>query len=247
MAPSGHLERARARVAFALDYADLPSALGGARQVVPYVGVLKLGLELFVRSGPEGVRAVVELAAEAGAGVFLDLKLHDIPETVARAVEGAATLGVRFLTVHASGGRTMLERAQASAGSVELLAVTVLTSLDDADLVTMGVSRGVETHVVELGRLAQNAGVPGLVCAASDVARVRGRLGPGVRLVTPGIRPASASAGDQKRVSTPSAALAAGADLLVVGRPIRDASSPADAARALLDEVLAFEASNSPR
>jgi orotidine-5'-phosphate decarboxylase len=243
MASTALVERARSRLAFALDYPDLPSALAGARHVVAHVGVLKLGLELFVRSGSEGVRSVADVAAEAGAHLFLDLKLHDIPETVARAVEGAAALGVRFLTVHASGGSAMLARAQASAGATELLAVTVLTSLDDHDLQSVGVTHPVGEQVLRLGTLATQAGVPGLVCAPSDAPRLRAHLGPAVRLVTPGIRPAFASAGDQKRVATPAAALAAGADLLVIGRPLRDAPSPADAARALLDEVLAFEAS----
>jgi orotidine-5'-phosphate decarboxylase len=203
------------------------------------VGVLKVGLELFVREGPSATK----LGAELGADVFLDLKLMDIPETVERAVASAAELGVKYLTVHASGGSKMLERAQqrAEPSGLILLAVTVLTSLDASDLSALGVERDPAAHVLGLGRLAREAGIGGLVCSAAEVGALRSALGPELVLVTPGIRPAGASHDDQKRVATPAAALAAGASLLVVGRPIRDAVDPRAAAEAILAEIAQAE------
>lgn len=224
----------RDRLAFALDYPDLRTALEAARLVGPEVGVLKVGLELFVREGP----AVVEAVRAAGAAVFLDLKLHDIPETVARAVSSARASGARFLTVHAAGGREMLRRAVDAAGDdLRVLAVTVLTSLDDADLADAGVPSPASAQVLRLARLAHAAGVRGFVAAPTDAAALREALGPGAFLVTPGVRPAGAAAGDQKRVATVADAVRAGADLLVVGRPIRDAADPAAAARAIAAEI----------
>ncbi|MEZ4307622.1 MAG: orotidine-5'-phosphate decarboxylase [Polyangiaceae bacterium] len=230
---------ARDRVAFALDYPTLSAAEEGARRVAPAVGVLKVGLELFVREGPPAV----EMARAAGRPVFLDLKLHDIPETVERAVQNAAALGARYLTVHAGGGRAMLERAAAAAARspspLTILAVTVLTSLDQADLAAMGVAGTPREHVLRLARLAFDAGVRGFVTSAAEVSALRDALGAEAFLVTPGIRPAGAAAGDQKRVATPASALAAGADLLVVGRPIRDAADPRAAAGDIVREVAA--------
>jgi orotidine-5'-phosphate decarboxylase len=227
-----------ARLAFALDYPSLAEARRGATLVAPHVGVLKVGLELFVQEGP----ASVALGRELGCGVFLDLKLSDIPETVERAVARAADLGARYLTVHASGGPRMLEvaqrRAERSSRDLSLLAVTVLTSLDEADLRTLGVNAAPADHVLRLARLARSAGIPGLVCSAAEASALRATLGPDVILVTPGIRPKDAKGGDdQKRVATPRDALRAGASLLVVGRPIRDAGDPAEAARAIAAEM----------
>lgn len=234
---SEDLSRARDRIAFALDYPTLAEASEGASRVASAVGVLKVGLELFVREGPRAV----ELGGTFGRPVFLDLKLCDIPETVERAVQNAAALGVRYLTIHASGGRAMLERAAAAAARapspLTLLAVTVLTSLDQADLAALGVAGTPSEHALRLARLAVDAGIGGLVTSAQEVSTLRDALGPDVVLVTPGIRPAGAGAGDQKRVATPSAALVAGASLLVIGRPIRDAADPLAAAESILREI----------
>ncbi|MEZ4223764.1 MAG: orotidine-5'-phosphate decarboxylase [Polyangiaceae bacterium] len=226
---------ARERLAFALDYPGLEQARRGAIEVAPHAGVLKVGLELFIRAGADAVN----LGREHGARVFLDLKLHDIPETVARAVDSALELGVSYLTVHAQGGTRMLsEAAKRTAGTeLTLLAVTVLTSLDDADLQSLGVTASSSDHALRLARLAYDAGVRGFVCSSAEVGRLREALGTDALFVTPGIRPENAAAGDQKRVGTPRQAIAAGADILVVGRPIRDAESPATAAAALQREI----------
>lgn len=241
-----NLSPARQRVAFALDYATLTEATEGASRVAPAVGVLKVGLELFVREGPRAV----ELGHTSGRDVFLDLKLHDIPETVERAVQNAAALGVRYLTLHASGGRAMMERAAAAAARapspLTLLAVTVLTSLDQADLAALGVAGTPRDHALRLATLARDAGIGGFVTSAQEVSALRAALGPDAVLVTPGIRPAGAAAGDQKRVATPSAALAAGASLLVVGRPIRDAADPRAAAEDIVREVAAALSADPP-
>jgi len=227
--------KARDRLAFALDYPDLRSAIDAARVVGPEVGVLKVGLELFVREGPAAVREVAAIAP-----VFLDLKLHDIPETVARAVASARELGVRWLTIHASGGPEMIARAvEAARGELGLLAVTVLTSLDDDDLRAAGFARGAADQVEHVARMAADAGARGFVAAPTDAARLRAALPAGTILVTPGVRPAGTAAGDQKRVASVAGAIAAGADLLVVGRPIRDAADPAAAARAIVQEISA--------
>jgi orotidine-5'-phosphate decarboxylase len=237
------MKSARDRLAFPLDYPNLGEARRGAERVVASTGVLKVGLELFVREGP----AAVGLGAELGASIFLDLKLHDIPETVERAVASACSLGVRYLTVHAAGGPRMLEgavrRVEREGGALTLLAVTVLTSLDDADLRATGCPDGTATQALRLARLAVGSGIPGLVCSAAEVRQLREALGPDVVLVTPGIRLADASGGDdQKRVGTPAGAIRDGSSILVVGRPIRDAADPALAARRILDEIAAASA-----
>jgi orotidine-5'-phosphate decarboxylase len=233
------LEQARPKLAFALDYGTLAEAAAGACRVAPAVGVLKIGLELFVREGPRAV----ELGHTLDRAVFLDLKLCDIPETVERAVQSAAALGVRYLTLHASGGRAMLERAAGAAARaprpLTLLAVTLLTSLDASDLASLGVSGGAREHALRLAKLAADAGIAGFVTSPQEVAALRSALGPAAVLVTPGIRPAGAASGDQKRTATPAAALEAGADLLVVGRPIRDAADPLSAAQTILQDVAA--------
>jgi orotidine-5'-phosphate decarboxylase len=232
----------RERLVFPLDYPTLAEARAGAERVVASAGVLKVGLELFVREGP----AAVKLGEQLGASIFLDLKLHDIPETVERAVASAAAHGVRYLTLHAAGGPRMLEkaaaRAQKESSSLELLAITVLTSLDAADLAAAGVPDGPGAQAVRLGKLAVSQGVRGLVCSVAEVRELRLALGPEITLVTPGIRPADkAGADDQKRVGTPASAIRDGSSLLVVGRPIRDAADPAAAARAILDEIAEAE------
>lgn len=227
------------RLAFALDYPTLADARCGAEALRGAVGVLKVGLELFVAEGPPAIA----LGSELGSDVFLDLKLHDIPETVERAVASAAELGVRYLTLHASGGPRMLDRAarRAESSGLVLLAVTVLTSLDADDLIAVGMPGDPKAQALKLGRLARESGVPGLVCSAAEVATLRGALGPDAVLVTPGIRPASGTSDDQKRTATPGAAIAAGSSLLVVGRPIRDAADPRAAAESILAEIAEAE------
>ena len=196
---------------------------------------VKLGLELFCAEGPAIVRDYVA----RGHRVMLDLKLHDIPETVARATARVATLGAGLLTVHAGGGRAMLEAAVRAAGETRILAVTVLTSLDDADLAQIGAQGPVRELVVRRARLALAAGCAGVVASPHEIAAIRAFAPAGFLIVTPGVRPSGAAAGDQKRVMTPREARAAGADLVVVGRPLRDAADPADAARAIAAELAA--------
>jgi orotidine-5'-phosphate decarboxylase len=228
---------ARGRLVFPLDFATLAEARVAATRLAPAVGVLKVGLELFVSEGP----LAASLGRELGLDVFLDLKLHDIPETVERAVGTAAALGVRYLTVHASGGAEMLRRAVARAAQaatpLTILAVTVLTSLDADDLKAQGVDATPSEHVLQLARVAWAAGVRGFVTSPAEARALREALGPDALLVTPGIRPTGAAAGDQKRIATPASAIADGADLLVVGRPIRDAADPLAAAGAVVAEI----------
>jgi orotidine-5'-phosphate decarboxylase len=218
------------RIIVALDTDSPESALAAARSLSGEVGMFKVGMELFPRGGPELVRRI----REAGCDVFLDLKFHDIPNTVAGAVRSAAALGVRFATVHASGGEAMLAAAaEAARGTgTTILAVTVLTSLDDGDLASVGFALGAAEAVLRLADLAARAGVGGIVCSAKEVAAVRVRVGKEVALVTPGVRMAGEDAGDQKRVVTPAEAVRLGADFLVVGRPITRAPDPRGAARA---------------
>lgn len=199
---------------------------------------VKLGAAFFAAHGPDGVRRV----CPAGTPLFLDLKFHDIPNTVEQAVRAACrAVAPRALTVHAAGGRAMLQAAATAAAESEarptVLAVTVLTSLDGQDLADIGVRDAVAAQVRRLAELAVGAGCGGIVCAPTEVADLRAALGAGVRLVVPGIRPAGSAQGDQKRVMTPAQAIAAGADDLVVGRPITGAADPEAAARAVLAEV----------
>ncbi len=232
-------------IVFALDFTSVDEAERAAARVKSAVGMLKVGLELFVAEGPRAVK----IGAACGLPVFLDLKLHDIPETVERAVAQAAALGVRVLTVHASGGPAMLGRAvkraaseKSDKGEVAIAAVTVLTSLDGRDLEKMGTGKGtaddVASHAKRLAKMAWDEGVRTFVCSAHEVASMRAELGKGATLITPGIRPATEGGGDdQKRVATPAKAAADGADWLVVGRPIRDAADPLAVAVAMRDEA----------
>lgn len=209
-----------------------------AKQMVeaigPEAGFYKVGLELFTAEGPAPVHALRDL----GKQVFLDLKLHDIPQTVARAVRAAGNMGASLLTIHAGGGRRMIEAAREAAGHFgenrpRLLAVTVLTSLDAGDLTATGVRRGPASQVASLARLAMDAGADGIVCSPLECAAQRRHLGPRALIVTPGIRPAGYGADDQKRTADPASAVRAGATHLVVGRPITAADDPAAAARAI--------------
>jgi len=221
----------RDRLAFPLDGADLDDATIWIERLAPHVGVMKVGLELFVAAGPAAVKRV----HDHGAACFLDLKLHDIPATMAGAAARAAALGVRYLTVHASAGPIALrEVAEAVAGSqTRVLAVTVLTSLDEGQLTAIGHAESPSALATRLARVSIDAGIAGLVCSPHEVAALRA-LSTSVEIVVPGIRPEGASASDQKRIATPVAAVAAGADVLVVGRPIRDAADPIAAAKSIL-------------
>jgi len=220
----------RDRICAAIDFPTWAAAEPFARAVAAEVGMLKVGLELFAAEGPPAVRA----AAALGRPVFLDLKLHDIPNTVEGAARSAAASGASLLTVHAAGGSEMVRAAVRGAGAgVRVLAVTVLTSLDDAALLAIGLAGPAEAAVVRLARLAVGAGVAGVVCSPREVAAVRAAVGPGPLLVVPGVRPPGASTGDQARVATPAEAVHAGADVLVVGRPLREGPDPAAAARAI--------------
>lgn len=216
----------------ALDTSDLAVARSWARVLTPHVGLLKLGLAFFTAHGPEGVRAVTR------APVFLDLKLHDIPNTVAGAVAAVLPLRAAMLTLHAAGGTAMIRAAREAAGAAgvdrpKLLAVTVLTSLSPEALAETGVVDSPPEQVLRLARLALAAGADGLVCSPQEVALLRREFGAEPLLVVPGIRPQGSDAGDQARTLTPQAAVAAGADWLVVGRPITGAADPASAAAAI--------------
>ncbi len=217
------------RIIVALDTDSPDKAVAVAASLRGEVGLFKVGMELFPRGGPEIVRRI----RETGADVFLDLKFHDIPNTVAGAVKSAAALGVRFATVHASGGKAMLAAAARAAEGTgtTLLAVTVLTSLDDGDLAEIGSSATAAETVLRLAAMAAGEGLGGIVCSAREVSAVRARVGSGAVLVTPGVRLPEDAAGDQKRVVTPEDAIRRGADYLVVGRPITKADDPRAAAR----------------
>jgi orotidine-5'-phosphate decarboxylase len=217
------------RLFVALDTPDLARAQALATRVRHHVGGIKLGLEIFAAHGQAGVRAMAEL----GLPVFLDLKLHDIPNTVAKAVQALAPLHPAILTVHAAGGRAMLEDAKAAAPpQTRVVAVTMLTSLDQHDLVATGVGGSAHDHVLRLTDLAREAGLDGVVCSGVEVAAAKARWRDGF-FVVPGVRPANGAVADQKRVVTPRAALDAGASVLVVGRPITQAEDPDAAARAI--------------
>ena len=229
---------ARDRLIVALDLPDLPAAEALVDRLAGVVAHFKVGSALFTAAGP----AAVEMVRRRGGRVFLDLKYHDIPATVAGAVEAAARLGVGLLTVHASGGAAMLRAAAAAARTgrdrPRIVAVTVLTSLDRAALQKeLGVPVAILGHAVQLATLAREAGCDGVVASAREAARLRAILGPEALIVTPGIRPAGGSADDQARIATPTVAIQAGADYLVVGRPITGAPDPAAAASAILAEM----------
>jgi orotidine-5'-phosphate decarboxylase len=225
------------RIVVALDYPETRPALELAARLDPAACRLKVGKELFTAAGPELVRALVG----RGYGVFLDLKFHDIPNTVAAACRAAADLGVWMLNVHASGGRRMMEAAREAVDKSMhrpmLIGVTVLTSMDEAELREIGVARSPREQVLHLAGLVQQSGLDGVVCSAQEAAELRDRFGPGFALVTPGIRPAGTDAGDQSRIMTPARAIRSGADYLVVGRPITQAADPPAALRSIQTEI----------
>lgn len=228
------------RLFCALDTTDLEQAVGWTMALNGQVGGIKIGKEFFTAHGPQGVSRLTA----SGMPLFLDLKFHDIPNTVAGAIRAALPLQPRMINVHATGGSAMMKAAAAAAAETGpsrplVLAVTVLTSLDDSDLIAGGINGPTETQVLRLAQLAQAAGLDGVVCSAKEIKLLRQALGPDFKLVVPGIRPAGADAGDQKRVMTPPDAMAAGADYLVIGRPITTAVDPADAARAIAASIAA--------
>ena len=235
------MHNGRDRLIVALDTPDVEKTRALVQKLGDSVSFYKVGKELFTAVGPSIVRELVA----GGKKVFLDLKFHDIPNTVAGAVRSAASLGVSLLTVHASGGSKMLQAAAEAAAQSEsqptVLAVTVLTSLAAPDLEQIGVKGSLEAQVLRLASLAINAGCGGIVASAQEALHLRQALGAEFTLVTPGIRPAGSVAADQARVVTPEAAIRAGADFLVVGRPISAADDPVEAARAILQQIeLAF-------
>lgn len=236
------MDKARQRLIFALDVDSLDEARGWVDRLHGQVGVFKVGKQLFTRCGPE----VVRMIRERGGEVFLDLKYHDIPNTVAMAGVEALRLGVRIFNVHALGGPEMMTRLVAEVdkhtprGAPErplLLAVTILTSSTDATLKAVGIDRPVTEMVPRLAKLAQEAGMDGVVASPQEVGLIRQVCGADFAIVTPGVRPATASLDDQQRVMTPGEALRAGADYLVIGRPISAAADPAAAAAHILAEM----------
>lgn len=231
----GHLAADRLIVAL-----DVPTAAQARELAAQLRGIcrwVKVGLELYLAAG----NAMVEELATQGFSIFLDLKFHDIPNTVAGAVRSAASMGASLLTIHAAGGPAMLNAAAEAASKApnapRLLAVTVLTSMDREQLAAVGIEASAADQVLRLAKMATVSGIDGLVCSAEEVRLLREKLNPSVQLVVPGIRPAGAAIGDQKRIATPADAIRAGASKLVVGRPITQAADPSRAAQAILTEI----------
>ncbi|HET9366334.1 MAG TPA: orotidine-5'-phosphate decarboxylase [Candidatus Angelobacter sp.] len=224
----------RERLIVALDVSSTSTAQALVQKIGNAAGIYKVGLQLFTAEGPSFVRDLVH----SGKRVFLDLKLHDIPNTVSHAVKSAVDLGVHMLTVHASGGAAMLRAAtEAAGGKLNVLAVTVLTSLSDEDLEETGIAGRVTDQSLRMAALAQNAGCQGIVSSPREALLIRKSLGEGFAIVTPGIRPAGAESNDQQRIATPAQAIVNGASHIVVGRPITHAADPAEAARAIISEM----------
>jgi len=230
------------RIFCALDTTETASAVALAKKLRGTVGGVKLGLEFFCANGADGFKAV----AQTGMPIFLDLKFHDIPNTVAGAIRAVAPLGPKILTIHTQGGPEMMRRAAETAAEEAakhghekpwVTGVTILTSMDDSDLRAIGVGDAVADQVARLAGLAHRSGLDGMVCSPREIALARLATAPDFKLVVPGIRPAGIAAGDQKRVMTPADAVTAGADVLVIGRPITQADDPAAAARAIADSI----------
>jgi len=228
------MARIAEKIIVALDVATKKEALDLVDQLGDTISFFKIGLQLYTAEGPEIVRAVLA----TGAKVFLDLKLHDIPNTVAKAVESAANLGVQMLTVHLSGGSEMIRAAVAARkNKMSILGVTFLTSANEETLREVGISNKMANHVLRLGKVGVEAGIDGLVASAHEIKALRSEFGDKTKIIVPGIRPSWADTGDQKRVMTPRQALDAGANYLVIGRPITAHSNPRDAVTKILDEI----------
>ncbi len=223
------------RIIVALDRPNAGSALSVVAALSPHPVIFKIGLQLYTAAGPEIVRAV----QDRGGRVFLDLKLHDIPHTVARAVESAGSLGVEMLTLHLSGGGAMIRAAtEVASEKMLLLGVTVLTSSDESTLEETGISSSMEEQVLRLARLGTKNGIVGVVASPLEIEALRHAHGDNLKIVTPGIRPAGAALHDQKRALTPTEAFKAGADFLVIGRPITEAENPRAALEQILQDVV---------
>jgi orotidine-5'-phosphate decarboxylase len=226
----------RDRLAVALDLPNEREAMKVVDRLGDTCRWFKVGMELYYAAG----NSIVQQLRDRGFNVFLDLKLHDIPNTVAGAVRSVAEAGASLLTIHAGGGAAMMSAAAEAAsapGSPRLLAVTVLTSMDPNELTSIGITAPPAEQVLRLARLAQASGIDGMVCSAEEVATLRKETGPSTLLVIPGIRPTGSAIGDQRRIATPAEAIARGASMLVVGRPITRAYDPVEAARAILQEI----------
>ena len=225
----------RTKLIVALDVDTLTKAEALVDTIGPDVEWFKVGKQLFTRYGP----AAVDMLKSRGKKVFLDLKFHDIPNTVAQAVRSAASLGADMTNVHAAGGPAMLQAAAAAAAESDILliAVTVLTSMNTEELAATGINVPPEEHVLRLAKLTQDCGLAGVVCSALEITPIKAACGESFKLVVPGIRPAGAAKGDQKRVMTPGEASEAGADFIVVGRPVTQAPIPAEAAAAVVEEL----------
>jgi orotidine-5'-phosphate decarboxylase len=225
------------RIIVALDCRDAPAAMALVSRLDPALCRVKIGKELYTAAGP----SLVHRLQEAGYGIFLDLKYHDIPNTVASACSAAAALGVWMMNVHALGGRAMMSAAAGALARFsprpKLVAVTVLTSMTGVDLKEVGIAGDPQQAVSRLARLARSCGLDGVVCSAQEAASLRKECGSGFCLVTPGVRPATAAKDDQQRVATPRQAIAGGADYLVIGRPITQAPDPLAALRAIADDI----------
>ena len=241
MPPAAELVTSKDRLAVALDIADEHEAMKLVERLGQTCHWFKVGMELYYAAG----NTIVQQLSDRGFNVFLDLKLHDIPNTVAGAVRSATRAGASLLTIHATGGAAMMSAAAEAAsapGSPRLLAVTVLTSMDANELAGIGIAASPAEQVLRLARLAQASGIDGMVCSAEEVATLRKETGPNTLLVIPGIRPTGSAIGDQKRIATPAEAIAHGASMLVVGRPITRATDPVQAAQAILLEIAEAQA-----
>lgn len=224
----------KAPIAVALDAPDLATAREWASAVAPHVQVVKVGLEVFLRDGHDAVHVAREAS---GCDIFLDVKLHDIPATVTGAAHAVAKLNPKYLTVHASGGQDMVKAAVEALPDTYVTAVTILTSLSQDQLAAMGWNGSAQDIVKRLAAQSVAAGARAIVCSPQEVAAVRAEVGPEIVLITPGVRPAGSDAGDQKRIATPEQALADGANLLVIGRPITAAANIAEAAQAIASSI----------
>lgn len=223
--------RNSSQVILALDFSDMASTVEMINLTKEHIGIYKLGLEFYLSHGKSGVKEIQ--SRFSGIEIFLDLKLHDIPNTVAGACRSVADLNPKFLTVHASGGSRMISAASSTLPNVEITAVTILTSLDQEQMIAMGLNENIETLTLSLAKNAVNSGARAIVSSPQEVSLLRKHLGEKVTLITPGVRPSGAERDDQERVMTPREAIDAGADFVVIGRPITKASDPKQAAEAI--------------